>query len=87
MSLIEAAKSNKFHYSWLLVLLNRAFFHESKVIVKWAVAAFLQSNMHTLIKRIPSEQAKNFKNTLDKFNSFIMGPLMLILQKFYLYNR
>lgn len=33
--------SRLLHFSWLCVIMKRAFVHESKTIIKWAVADFL----------------------------------------------
>ncbi len=47
-ALIEAVQQNQMHYSWLLVLFQRGFLHESKFIVRWLLLKFLQSNLHLL---------------------------------------
>lgn len=83
-TIIEAIKSNRFHYSWLLVLISRAFLHESKYIVRWAVNTFLQSDIHLKIKNLKSENIPNF---LRVFNSFLFKPFILILQKSYVFKR
>ena len=33
------------HFSWLCVIVKRAFVHESKTIIKWAVTDFLMMPM------------------------------------------
>ncbi len=83
-TIIEAVKQHKFHYSWLLVWYSKAFLHESKVVVKWAVSSFLESDLYILIQQVSVE---NLENTLDKFNDFILGSLLLTLQKFFLYQK
>lgn len=81
-NLIDAVKSNQFHFTWLLVLFNRAFLHESKFIVRWAVTTFLQSDLHVKIT-----SSKEMINGVNRMNSFLLGPLMIILQKSHLYYR
>ena len=84
-NIIEAIKSNQFHYSWLLVLINRAFLHESKFIVRWAVSTFLQFDFGSLSKRSENSITRAYLHT--RINGFIFGPFMLIMQKVYLYNK
>jgi hypothetical protein len=81
-NLIDAVKSNKFHFTWLLALFSRAFLHESKFIVRWAVSTFLQSDLHLKIA-----STKDTKNVINRMNTFLLGPLMIVLQKSHLYYR
>jgi hypothetical protein len=83
-SIIEAVKANKFHYSWLLVWYSKAFNHESKVIIKWAISSFLESDIHLLIEKVSVD---NLDQTIEKFYEFIFGSFMLTLQKFFLYQK
>jgi hypothetical protein len=87
-NIIDAIKSNQFHYSWLFVLISRAFLHESKFIVRWAVSTFLQFDLSELtLKTTRDGQTANRDNLMLKINGFIFGPFMLIMQKFYLYHK
>jgi hypothetical protein len=88
-NVLEAIRMNQFHYSWLFVLINRAFLHESKFVVRWAVSTFLQLNVSELTSRTGplEEQVSTRDNLMLKINSFIFGPFMLVMQKFYLYNK
>jgi hypothetical protein len=82
-NLIDAVKSNRFHFTWLIALFSRAFLHESKFIVRWAVSTFLQSDLH--LKTTSNKEITNY--SINRINSFILGPLMIILQKSHLYYR
>jgi len=76
-SLVPAVvEEREMHFTWVLVLLSRAFLHESKFIVRWAVRTFLQSDF-----RPGSAEDYEF------MNRFVMGPLMAALQKSFLYHR
>lgn len=77
-SLIAAVNSNHFHFTWVLALLNKTFLHESKFLVRWAVRTFLTSQLHL--------QTTDPIN-LNYMNRFIMGPLMIALQKSFLYHK
>jgi hypothetical protein len=85
--LIDSVKAYKFHASWLLVLFERAFLHESKFIVRWAVRAFLQSDLHLLLSTNLSNTNENNNLSLELLNKFLFGPFVLILQKSYIYHK
>ena len=83
-SIIEAVKTHKFHYSWLLAWYSKAFLHESKVIVKWSVSSFLESGLHFVIESVSVDK---LEYTIDAFYKFIFNSLIIVLQKFYLYQK
>jgi hypothetical protein len=87
-NIIDAIKSNQFHYSWLFALISRAFLHESKFIVRWAVSTFLQFDLSELtLKAASGPDTPTRENLMLKINDFIFGPFILIMQKFYLYHK
>lgn len=47
--LIQSVLNAGLHYSWIITLFSRAFLHESKYVVRWAVQEFFQSKLHNLI--------------------------------------
>lgn len=83
-TLLDAIRSYKLHFSWFLVLINRALLHESKFIVRWAVCSFLQFDFAELMS---SMSHASIQNTVCKINGFILNQMMLALQTFYLYNK
>ncbi len=68
----------------MFIWYSKAFMHESKVVVKWALSSFLESGLIHLIEQVSVD---NLDNTIEKFNDFIFGPFILTLQKFYLYQK
>jgi len=89
-TLIDAVKSYQLHYSWLFVLFNRAFFHDSKFVVKWAISTFFQSDLHKLFVSLAGQQPdspSDLLNVVNNFNNFILANIMLILQKTFLYSK
>lgn len=88
-ALIDAVKSYQFHYSWLFVLFNRAFFHDSKFVVKWAISTFFQADLHKLFESFAHQQSNSpsSSHVIGNFNNFIFGNIMLILQKSFLYTK
>lgn len=70
-------KAHQFHFSWILVLLNRAFLHDSKCIVRWGIKTFLQSNFHLL----------GTSSTYFYLNRFILGPFILAIGESYLFQK
>jgi hypothetical protein len=88
-ALIDAVKSFQFHYSWLFVLFNRAFFHDSKFVVKWAMSTFFQADLHKLFDSLADRHSISTIsfNIINNFNNFIFGNIMLILQKSFIYTK
>lgn len=86
-NIIEAINKNQFHYSWLLIILNRAFIHESKFIVRWAVNCFLQSDVHLLLAKIPKNIEENQAIFIDMINSFILKNLLVTIQKSHIFKK
>ncbi len=76
-SLVPAVvQTGELHFTWVLVLLSRAFLHESKFIVRWAMRTFLQSGL-----KIETDLDYEF------MNRFLLGPFMGVLQKGFLYQK
>ena len=90
-NLVEAMRANAFHFSWLLVLFNRSFMHESKYVVRWSVSAFLQQASGYLTHTASSSSSANNPSALTaavrKLNEFIFGSLFLVLQRSFLYHK
>jgi hypothetical protein len=64
-SLIEAINNGQLHFSWLLVLLKRAFIHESKFVVRWTLNAFLECEIHSLFNSIEKINPYNDNEVLN----------------------
>lgn len=86
-NILDSTRQNEFHYSWLLVLISRAFLHESKYIVRWAVITFLQSDIHLLLEKIPSNYEQNRANFIDSINNFIFKPFLVTIQKSHIFKK
>jgi hypothetical protein len=56
-SLIEAINKGQLHFSWLLVLLRRAFNHESKYVVRWTLNAFFECGVHSLLSSFDIQES------------------------------
>ncbi len=76
-------RNGRLHLTWLLALLQRAFLHESKFMIRWALGYFYQSKFHDLLK-LKFYDENNLLKTLDRF---IMGPLIVALQGTFLYYK
>ena len=79
--------SRQLHYTWLNVLLSRAFFHESKVIIRWAVTTFFEANLSTLVMDSAQNEFYHQKTLVRRLNQFVLGSIISIAQKGFLYYR
>jgi hypothetical protein len=82
-NILEEVRNGRLHLTWLLILIQRALTHESKFMIRWSLAYFYQANFFDLFEKNYYE-AKNFMKIL---NSFIMGPLFVVLQEAFLYYK
>ncbi|CAF0769437.1 unnamed protein product, partial [Brachionus calyciflorus] len=68
-------------------LISRAFLHESKFIVRWAVNTFLQSNIHLLIEKIHPESVEKRTKFINVIDNFVFKPFLVTIQKSHIFKK